>query len=62
MCMRVTAVSAYNLRPSPNNYIAPGKRPMSSISTTIVTDDRGRVISLGTTRQSIANMMSYLQI
>lgn len=39
-------VSAYNLRPSPNNFIGPGKRPMSSISTTIVTDDTGHVIAL----------------
>jgi len=35
--------SAYNVPPSPNNFIAPGKRPMSSMSTTIVVDDQGRV-------------------
>ena len=35
--------SAYDVPPSPNNYIFPGKRPMSSISTTIVTDHEGRV-------------------
>jgi len=35
--------SAYNVPPAPNNFIAPGKRPMSSMSTTIVVDDQGRV-------------------
>ena len=40
-------VSAYNLQPSPNNYIHPGKRPMSSMSTTIVLDKTGRVIAIG---------------
>lgn len=38
--------SAYNVPPSPNNFIAPGKRPMSSMSTTIVTDDEGRVLAV----------------
>ncbi|XP_023345665.1 glutathione hydrolase 1 proenzyme isoform X2 [Eurytemora carolleeae] len=39
-------VSAYKLRPSENNFIHPGKRPMSSISTTIVLDSEGRVIAV----------------
>lgn len=38
--------SAYDVPPSPNNFIAPGKRPMSSMSTTIVVDDRGRVVAV----------------
>jgi len=38
--------SAYNVPPSPNNFIAPGKRPMSSMSTTIVVDDQGRVVAV----------------
>eukprot|EP00092_Neocalanus_flemingeri_P032577 GFUD01035433.1.p1 GENE.GFUD01035433.1~~GFUD01035433.1.p1 ORF type:complete len:688 (+),score=179.86 GFUD01035433.1:54-2066(+) len=38
--------SAYDVPPSPNNFIAPGKRPMSSMSTTIVVDDQGRVIAV----------------
>jgi len=38
--------SAYNVPPSPNNYIFPGKRPMSSMSTTVVVDDQGRVVSV----------------
>jgi len=38
--------SAYNVPPSPNNFIAPGKRPMSSMSTTIILDNDGRVISV----------------
>jgi len=39
-------VSAYKLQPSPNNYIAPGKRPMSSISTTIVLDKKNNVVAI----------------
>jgi len=35
--------SAYNVPPAPNNFIYPGKRPMSSMSTTIVVDEKGRV-------------------
>lgn len=31
-------VNMYGFQPSPRNYIAPGKRPMSSMSPTIVTD------------------------
>ncbi|XP_031630492.1 glutathione hydrolase 1 proenzyme-like [Contarinia nasturtii] len=33
----------YGLPPSPSNFIAPGKRPTSSVSPTIVTDDNGEV-------------------
>jgi gamma-glutamyltranspeptidase/glutathione hydrolase/leukotriene-C4 hydrolase len=38
--------SAYNVPPAPNNFIAPGKRPMSSMSTTIVVDSQGRVVGV----------------
>jgi len=38
--------SAYDVPPSPNNFIAPGKRPMSSMSTTIVVDGEGRVLAV----------------
>jgi len=38
--------SAYNVPPAPNNFIEPGKRPMSSMSTTIVVDDQGRVVGV----------------
>ena len=38
--------SAYDVPPSPNNYIAPGKRPMSSMSTTIAVDDQVSTCSL----------------
>jgi len=38
--------SAYDVPPSPNNFIYPGKRPMSSMSTTIVVDDQGRVVAV----------------
>ena len=38
--------SAYDVPPAKNNFISPGKRPMSSMSTTIVTDDDGRVIAV----------------
>ena len=31
-------VNMYGFQPSPRNYIAPGKRPMSSMSPTVVTD------------------------
>ena len=33
-------VNAYNYAPSPSNYITPGKRPMSSMSPTIVLNER----------------------
>jgi len=38
--------SAYDVPPAKNNFIAPGKRPMSSMSTTVVTDDDGRVVAV----------------
>jgi gamma-glutamyltranspeptidase/glutathione hydrolase/leukotriene-C4 hydrolase len=38
--------SAYNVPPAPNNFISPGKRPMSSMSTTIVVDEQGRVVGV----------------
>lgn len=38
--------SAYDVPPSPNNFIFAGKRPMSSMSTTIVVDDQGRVVAV----------------
>ena len=36
--------NAFNLPPSPANFIKPGKRPMSSMAPTIVTDRDGHVI------------------
>ena len=36
--------SAYGVPPFLNNLISPGLRPMSSMSTTIVTDPKGRVV------------------
>lgn len=38
--------SAYDVPPAPNNFIAAGKRPMSSMSTTIVVDEQGRVVGV----------------
>ena len=38
--------SAYDVPPARNNFISPGKRPMSSMSTTIVVDSEGRVIAV----------------
>jgi gamma-glutamyltranspeptidase/glutathione hydrolase/leukotriene-C4 hydrolase len=38
--------SAYDVPPSPNNFISPGKRPMSSMSTTIAVDEQGRVVAV----------------
>ena len=35
--------NAYGYPPSPANFIRPGKRPMSSMSPTIVTDANGDV-------------------
>uniref|UniRef100_A0A182XIW5 Gamma-glutamyltransferase n=1 Tax=Anopheles quadriannulatus TaxID=34691 RepID=A0A182XIW5_ANOQN len=36
-------VNAYGLSPSPANFIVPGKRPLSSMSPTIITDREGDV-------------------
>ena len=36
----IIVFSAYDVPPAPNNFIAPGKRPMSSMSTTIVVDEQ----------------------
>ena len=33
----------YGFPPSPANFIRPGKRPMSSMSPTIITDENGDV-------------------
>merc|ERR1719400_2022917 len=38
--------SAYDVPPARHNFISPGKRPMSSMSTTVVIDDEGRVIAV----------------
>ena len=38
--------SAYDVPPAKNNFISPGKRPMSSMSTTVVTDQQGRVVAV----------------
>ena len=38
--------SAYGVPPFPNNLIAPGLRPLSSMSGTIVVDPRGRVVAV----------------
>ncbi|XP_026669040.1 glutathione hydrolase 1 proenzyme-like isoform X3 [Ceratina calcarata] len=36
-------INGFDLPPSPVNYIKPGKRPMSSMSPTIILDDKGDV-------------------
>ena len=38
--------SAYNVPPAKNNFISPGKRPMSSMSTTVVVDEEERVVAV----------------
>ena len=38
--------SAYDVPPLPNNFIRPGKRPLSSMSTTIALDGAGRVAAV----------------
>ena len=38
--------SAYGVPPAQNNFISPGKSPMSGMATTIVVDDVGHVISV----------------
>ena len=43
--MNLFIFSAYNVPPAPNNFIYPGKRPMSSMSTTIVVDDQETINS-----------------
>lgn len=37
------SVNYFGLPPSPNNFVKPGKRPLSSMSPAIVTDPEGRV-------------------
>ena len=36
-------VNNFGYQPTPSNFIAPGKRPMSSMSPVIVLDDKNRV-------------------
>jgi gamma-glutamyltranspeptidase/glutathione hydrolase/leukotriene-C4 hydrolase len=36
-------ISYFGIPPNQNNYIAPGKRPLSSMSPTILTDSNGDV-------------------
>ena len=38
--------SAYDVPPARNNFISPGKRPMSSMSTTVVVDEEERVVAV----------------
>lgn len=41
-------VNAYGLAASPSNFIKPGKRPLSSMTPTVITDKDGEVrLSLG---------------
>lgn len=36
-------INAFGYSPSPNNYVAPGKRPLSSTVPTIIEDSNGQV-------------------
>jgi len=39
-------VNAFGLQPSPNNFVKPGNRPVSSMSPTIIVDKKGRVVAV----------------
>lgn len=58
-------INSYGLRASPSNYIAPGKRPLSSMCPTVVTDRHGdvRVVagSAGGSRITTATFLLLLR-